>query len=69
VNSSKRTALIQAAVNGDAAVVKLLLESKADVERKDDAGYTALNYACMYKREAVEQLLRKASQTESRTNS
>jgi ankyrin repeat protein len=52
-----RTPLWWAAGKGHEAVVKLLLESKADVSSKDKFGQTPLREAAQNRCEAVVQLL------------
>ena len=42
-----RTALMQAAGDGQADLVQLLLDKGADMEAKDDAGRSAWGYAAM----------------------
>ncbi|KAJ5462387.1 hypothetical protein N7530_010592 [Penicillium desertorum] len=61
------TPLLLAAVNGDEAVVKQLLEKGADLESKDDDGRTSLSWAAGNGYEGVvKQLLEKGADLESK---
>ncbi len=64
-----RTLLMKAVVNGDEAVVKLLLENNADIESRDNNGWTALSHAASRGHEAVVKLLlENNADIESRNN-
>ena len=52
-----RTPLSWAAENGHEAVVKLLLNSRADIDAEDNYGWTALQLAAFNLHEEVERLL------------
>jgi uncharacterized protein len=52
-----RTALISAAARGDLQVVKALVERGADVNVKDNKGYTALNHAIEARYDEVSEVL------------
>src|SRR5205809_1003504 len=52
-----RTALHLAAENGHGAVVQLLLKEGADIEAKDESGYTALSMEAKSGNKAIVQLL------------
>ena len=47
------TALIEAAMEGNKRIVRLLVKNKADVDTQDKKGNTALHYAVTYKYHAV----------------
>uniref|UniRef100_A0A0G4FVZ8 Uncharacterized protein n=1 Tax=Chromera velia CCMP2878 TaxID=1169474 RepID=A0A0G4FVZ8_9ALVE len=52
------TALIEASMKGCAPIVSVLIDAKADVNKCDDWGFSALMYSCQYGRtECVEGLL------------
>jgi ankyrin repeat protein len=53
------TVLMSAAANGKTEVVGVLLENGADVNLKDDRGFTALTYAKIGNHDDVVELLRK----------
>lgn len=56
-DSDGRTVLINAAARGDLNVVKLLLARGADVNAKDNKGYTALQHAIEARYDDVSELL------------
>ena len=58
------TALMSAALNGHAGVVKVLLDKGADVNVKDISGRTALKYAESKDHQDVIELLKKAGARE-----
>jgi ankyrin repeat protein len=55
------TSLLFAAEHGHEAVVKLLLEGRADTESKNEYGQTPLSCAVMIRNEAVVKLLQSAA--------
>jgi ankyrin repeat protein len=59
-SSDGRTALMQAAGDGRAALVQLLLEKGADLEATDTAGRTAWMYAAMGNQIEVVEMFKKA---------
>jgi ankyrin repeat protein len=64
-----RTALILASASGHRDVVKLLLESDADVEARDATGHTALNWAALRSRnDVILQLVEHGADIDTRDN-
>jgi ankyrin repeat protein len=62
-----RTPLHKAAENGHEAVVRLLLERKADVNAKDNDGWTSLSWAADNGHEtAVKLILKKVADVKSK---
>ncbi len=57
---SRRTPLMEAAGNGNTALVRALLEKRVDLTLKDVRGKTALDFAREYRREKIVSLLTQA---------
>ena len=60
------TALMGASRDGHASIVQLLLDNRADVNAKDNSGWTALDYARVHKHSEVVALLEAAHKVRSR---
>ncbi|MDO5046300.1 ankyrin repeat domain-containing protein [Campylobacter sp.] len=55
---TSRTVLMEAALNGDVEILELLVENGADINAIDDAGFNALDYARMGKKDINSQYLK-----------